>query len=173
MGYTNYQSNKELTHKQIILQQILMCNKIFSGFETTPTILDPLMGTTDYKTQAHAAKGILLSVLVLEANARAILPEEYQQRTEPIKQKILQPISSKYKDGQIEREFYGLGVIHPDPAKQLFAIIEIHHLYEELLAAIYSLPKFSDAIPIHQIAEGEKITEAEIGEMDSVEFKEE
>jgi hypothetical protein len=171
MGY-NYQQ-KELTHKQIILQQILMCNKIFSGFEATPTIIDPLMGTTDYKTQAHTAKAILLSVLTLEANARPILPENYAERTTQLKKEILTPLRYKYKDGSIDRQYYGIGLTQPDPERQIFAILQIHELYQEILAAIYSLPKFSDAIPQHQIAKNEKITELEIGEMESVEFTEE
>lgn len=175
MAYnSNYTSNTELTHKQIILQQILICNKLFSGYEATPTTINPLAGFYDFTPQAHTAKAILLGVLTLEANSRAILPEEYQQRTQPIKQQIFKQVELTYKDAKGSDEtFTGLAIIAPDAALQLEAILQVHLLYQEILAALYSLPKFSDAIPIHQIARGEEITENEIGEMESVEFKEE
>lgn len=170
-GSSNGAYKTDLSHKQIILQQILICNKIFSGFEATPTVINPQAGFYDFTQQAHSGKAILLAVLILEANTRPILPEEYQVRTIEIKKHIDTPIDKKYKNamGQ-DQHYYGLKIIAPDPTTQLEGIIDVFNLYQELLAAIYSLPKFSDAIGIHQIATGEDITEKEIGELESVEF---
>lgn len=172
MAYSNYQNNNtQLTHKQLILQQILICNKLFSGFEASPTTINALAGMYDFTPQAHTGKAILLGVLTLEANARAILPEVYQTRTEPIKQRIFTEIRIQYKNQlNANTQYVGLPIIAPDPPTQLKAILDVQDLYKELLAAIYSLPRFSDAIPIHQIAQGEKISEDEIGEQENVEF---
>lgn len=174
MAYnSNYQVNQELTHKQIILQQILICNKLFSGFEASPSTINAIAGFYDFTPQAHTGKAILLGVLTLEANARAILPEEYDTRTKKIKEKIETTVTIKYLDAKgTDSKYDGLKIIAPDATVQLQGILEVYELYKELLAAIYSLPKFSDAIPIHQIAYGEEITEKEIGEIENVEFKE-
>lgn len=173
MAYTNnnQNQNKELTHKQLILQQILICNKLFSGYEASPTTINPLAGFYDFTPQAHTGKAILLGVLTLEANARPILPKEYTERTNPIKEKIFAQTHCTYKNQlNSQTNYNGLGIIAPDAIIQLDAILLVHQLFTELIAAIYSLPRFSDAIPMHQIAEGEKITEQEIGEQDSIEF---
>ena len=165
-----WNQSSQLTHKQLILQQILICNKLFSGFEATPTILDPKLGTHTFTTEAHSGKAILLGVLTLEANARPILPEEYQTRTQPIKNEIEQKVHCTGTDG---KQYYGLGIIAPNPITQLEAIIKVQHLYSELLAAIYSLHSFSDVIPKHMIQKGEDITEEEITEKESIEFESE
>jgi len=164
---TQYSKN-ELTHKQIILQQLFMCNKIFSGFEATPSTINQAAGIYDFTTQAHTGKAILLAVLTLEANARPILPEPYERRVKEIKEKVFTPIQ-KTIDGPRGKENYtGLKCIIPDPATQLQGIIEIHEYYKELIAAIYSLPSFSDVISRHQIAPKENISEEEIAEPESV-----
>lgn len=171
MSYNNYTPNTQLTHKQIILQQVLICNKLFSGYEASPTTINPLAGFYDFTPQAHTGKSILLGVLTLEANARSILPEEYQKRTDPIKQKIFQTVDLTYKDAKGSDENYtGLAIIAPDPAIQLQAILEVYLLYQEILAAIYSLPRFSDAIPRHQILTKETITELDLMPGAKVEF---
>jgi len=167
---TNYGA-KELTHKQIVLQQILICNSLFSGYEASPMIADQKMGTYDFTPQAHTGKAILLGVLTLEANARPILPEEYQARTDPIKKEILTPIRVEYTNAQGNKaNYYGLGIISPSAPTQLNAILKVQNLYAELIAAIYSLPKFSDVISKHKMMDGETLTEAELNVKETVVF---
>ena len=161
-----YQANSqllykgELSHKQIVMQQILICNKLFSGFEGTPDLADEKLRRYDYTNQAQQSKSILLGVITLENNARSILPEAYQERVRPYKEKLNRTIT--YTDPLTHKPVTTYKFLSSDPTIQLDGLIEISDYYRELLAAIFSTKNFSDIIMRHQMIVDEGMVEDEV-----------
>ena len=168
----SYQANSqllykgELSHKQVIMQQILICNKLFSGFEGTPDLADEKLRRYDYTNQAQQSKSILLGVVTLENNARAILPEAYQARVQPYKEQLAKKIT--YTDPLSHKQVTTYKFLSSDPTIQLDGLMEISDYYRELLAAIFSTKNFSDVIMRHQMIIDEGMAEDEVFDKESL-----
>jgi len=131
----------EIPHRERVLRQIDRCDRLFSGLELTPDVIEPRLKEYDYTKSAEQGKKVALAVLVLYAEAESILPEEFYNHFEEKHRQEKAFAKIKTKDNKEQYAF-----LSEDPLLQFDGILKIWFFYKELLNALYSLKEFSDVM---------------------------
>lgn len=153
MAQNNYYKPNYTTQRELIMQQIQVCQRVISMFEAAPTTIDAKIGVYDFTTSAHQGKKVALSVLVLEKLCRQILPpkaiptnqvdENGNQiyKLTPFFEATKQLRERAFGDFEkAENQLY-LSEASKVQFRGIYYIIEY---FGEMIAAIFSLKQFND-----------------------------